>query len=217
MLKLNTMEIKSDNVSRETLDLIGGAKRHNKSRLQEYAALLLQMNKNVNLVSRDMLLSDIEQHVYHCLWVCASRLWENNAEIVDAGSGGGLPGIALGIVFPEVRIICIDIVEKKALAMKHIIRQLGLKNVTAEHFDIEFFEPENADMCLVSKHAFKIHDILDKTARHKITKLILLKGSDFVHELAMVKYPIKISSIRIDEYEADPFYEGKCVITIERQ
>lgn len=48
--------------------------------------------------------------------------------IVDIGSGGGLPGLAIAIARPDWRITTIDSVTKKCVFMKHVVDYIGLHN-----------------------------------------------------------------------------------------
>lgn len=49
--------------------------------------------------------------------------------LVDIGSGGGVPGIPLAIVVPEIRMTLVEATGKKVLFLREVIAELGLKNV----------------------------------------------------------------------------------------
>jgi len=51
-------------------------------------------------------------------------------DIVDIGSGGGLPGIAIAIARPEWRVTVVDTVDKKCNFLRRVVSELGLNNVT---------------------------------------------------------------------------------------
>lgn len=51
-----------------------------------------------------------------------------SGKLLDLGSGGGLPGIPLAIVFPKLDVTLLDSVSKKIKACQHFIDELGLKN-----------------------------------------------------------------------------------------
>lgn len=51
--------------------------------------------------------------------------------LLDIGSGGGFPGIVLGIVWPETRVTLLESREKKVGFLELVIRELGLPNVRA--------------------------------------------------------------------------------------
>lgn len=49
--------------------------------------------------------------------------------VIDVGSGAGLPGIPLKIVFPDIELVLVDSVGKKTAFLRHIVDRLGLKKV----------------------------------------------------------------------------------------
>jgi 16S rRNA (guanine527-N7)-methyltransferase len=108
-------------------------------RLEEYASLLLQFNRVHNLISRQDTAEIYEHHVVHCLTL-AIRAFPAGARIVDWGSGGGLPAIPVAIVEPEARVIAVDAVEKKMLAVGTFSRRLALKNLVTHAGRAEAFE-----------------------------------------------------------------------------
>ncbi len=50
--------------------------------------------------------------------------------LFDIGAGGGFPGLPLKVVMPEIELALLDSVAKKVHFMRHIIRRLGLGDVT---------------------------------------------------------------------------------------
>jgi 16S rRNA (guanine527-N7)-methyltransferase len=202
------------NVSRETLVIVEDALSKHRSRLEEYADKLLEWNKRVNLISRDINRGDLINHIHHSLMIMYSSAWVNkDLVIVDAGSGGGLPGIPLGIVSNN-SIRLIDVVEKKMLACKDIIRGLKLSNIHTLHGNIA--ELSENDFVYVTKHAFKLADFVKITDRQNYKAAIFLKGDDYIHELAECTIPLSIEVIRLDHIHKEHFYKGKCIITLRK-
>jgi 16S rRNA (guanine527-N7)-methyltransferase len=60
--------------------------------------------------------------------------------ILDVGSGAGLPGVVLAIALPHVQVHCVDAVAKKAAFIHQVAISLKLKNLSAHHSRIEAFE-----------------------------------------------------------------------------
>ena len=79
------------------------------SQLEKYKELLLKWNKTHNLISKKQA-QNIEDHISDSL-VISSLLKEN---IVDLGSGGGLPGIPLAITNPNKEFYLIESNTKKS-------------------------------------------------------------------------------------------------------
>lgn len=53
----------------------------------------------------------------------------NNLKVIDIGTGAGLPGLPLKIVFSEIRLVLVESVAKKTAFLKHLVKQLGLDEV----------------------------------------------------------------------------------------
>ncbi len=94
-----------------------------KKDLKTYSFLLAGWNKKRNLISRNQI-KKIEEHLADSLSV--SGLLGKN--IMDLGSGGGLPGIPLAIQSPKKNIFLVERNEYKASFLLHATTRLNLKN-----------------------------------------------------------------------------------------
>ena len=99
--------------------------------LVRYLDLLLTWNRKVNLTSVTEPERAVEMHLLDSL--PAKRLLEGVGSVVDLGAGGGLPGIPLAIVLPDLQVTMVDTVGKKVGFLKAAIAGLGLKNAKAVH------------------------------------------------------------------------------------
>lgn len=99
------------------------------SKLFFYFAEIKKWNKNINLtgLKND---SDITERLLIDSLFLASVL-NGNEEILDIGSGSGVPGIPVKIVYPESSCLLIDSSAKKVSFIKNVIRKLGLKKIDA--------------------------------------------------------------------------------------
>ncbi len=77
-------------------DASGGVSRETLARLETYAALLLQWNRTINLISRKDEAVLWERHIVDSL-ALLPVLPQDFSHAIDLGSGGGLPGIVLAI------------------------------------------------------------------------------------------------------------------------
>jgi len=103
-----------------------------REKLDSYALLLRRYNRNVNLISPDTTDSFQTTHAAHCLSI-AFRCFPEGSQVVDWGTGGGLPAIPLAIRFPESTFYAVDSVGKKVRAVRSITRRLELDNCFAWH------------------------------------------------------------------------------------
>ncbi|MDR6383131.1 16S rRNA (guanine(527)-N(7))-methyltransferase RsmG [Paraburkholderia caribensis] len=112
-----------------------------KGKLLDYVALLAKWNAVYNLTAirdpRQMLI----QHILDSLSIVPHLATLGPATLLDVGSGGGLPGIVLAIVFPEWSITVNDIVQKKSAFQSQAKAELGLGNLSVVTGRVENLRP----------------------------------------------------------------------------
>lgn len=204
---------KTQIVSRETFNTVDGLIDNCQSSLELYFDQLLWWNQRINLVSRDVSRETIWEHIRHSLLLSQLDIFKSAKLIVDAGTGGGLPGLPLAITHPKKHIVLNDLVTKKCLAMKQIAKKLDLQNVGIIDSSIENLQQDESFL-LISKHAFKINQLYEMTAGLPWTTMILYKGMDFEDELSEIPEPIQLTAY--DLSKGSPFYEGKALVVISR-
>ena len=189
--------------------------KHSKE-MEVYLDLLLEWNDKINLVSRTVSRETVHEHIIHSLLPMALDLTRKHDRWVDSGSGGGLPGIPLAIAESEKYWYLNDNVKKKMKAVSDITERMGLENTEIWAKSISLVGLEKG-MGIVTKHAFKIDDLLRLLGSKPWKTIIMWKGVDAVEE------EIKSSNKRLNStiYEFkfgrnEPFYEGKGLIKIER-
>jgi 16S rRNA (guanine527-N7)-methyltransferase len=96
--------------------------------LMDYLGLMFKWNSVYNLTS----LRDPMQMVTHHLLdsLAAVPAFAGASNVLDVGAGGGLPGIVLAIVRPDMKVSMIDTVHKKTAFLTQVKAQLNLANVT---------------------------------------------------------------------------------------
>jgi len=97
--------------------------------LGRLASLVLKWNGRLNLISRKDAENLEERHLLHSLTLTKVLRPGAGAKFADIGTGGGFPGLALAIVYPECEFALIDSVVKKIKAVDAMIEELGLTNV----------------------------------------------------------------------------------------
>jgi 16S rRNA (guanine527-N7)-methyltransferase len=99
--------------------------------LDYYVILLLEWNKKINIISRKDVENIWTSHILHCISPLFKLDIKKNSTIIDIGTGGGLPGIPIKILRPDLSLICIDSTGKKINAVSQMIIDLKLKNINA--------------------------------------------------------------------------------------
>ena len=99
--------------------------------LERYVARLLMWNQKVNLISRQHTENIWIQHILASISFLFKFEIEKKSSVIDIGTGGGLPGIPISILRPDLRFVLIDSIQKKILAVQDMIKYLELNNVSA--------------------------------------------------------------------------------------
>ena len=97
--------------------------------LNKWSILLLDLNKKVNLISRKEIDYLWEKQILSCLTLLILRKFSFESEICDFGTGGGLPGMLLAIVRPDLQVTLFESRNKKVLAVQNMIETLKIPNV----------------------------------------------------------------------------------------
>jgi 16S rRNA (guanine527-N7)-methyltransferase len=101
-----------------------------------YLRLINKWNKVYNLTAVRDPDEMLTQHLFDSLAVVnplRRELGGRPAEILDVGSGAGLPGIAIAICCPEIKVACVDAVAKKAAFIQQAAAELHLANLQGLH------------------------------------------------------------------------------------
>ncbi len=98
--------------------------------LGRYLALLMDANTRMNLTAIRDVDEAWDKHILDALTLVPvmSEL-EDNASVIDIGSGGGIPGIPLAIVMPKVWFTLVDATAKKCNFLEEAAEALGLTSV----------------------------------------------------------------------------------------
>jgi 16S rRNA (guanine527-N7)-methyltransferase len=103
-----------------------------------YFSTLVEINSQINLFSRQTNIDDLWTiHFLDSLLILETGADLNKKTICDFGTGGGLPGIPLAIIYPESKIFMLDSKQKKLAAIDKMCGQTGLKNCETIHSRIE--------------------------------------------------------------------------------
>lgn len=161
------------NVSRETF-----------SRLESFVELLLKWNGRINLISKNS-----EKHVWVRHILDSAQLLpflKDKKDIIDLGSGAGLPGVVLSILDVK-NIDLVDCDTRKCVFLQET-KKFSQNNIKIHN--CLFAETKFANIDIVIARAFSnIEKLLDITSgkMRKDGELMLLKGKAWQEEIATAK------------------------------
>ncbi|SDE22658.1 16S rRNA m(7)G-527 methyltransferase [Massilia sp. PDC64] len=145
-------------------------------KLMDYLALMFKWNAVYNLTS----LRDPMQMVTHHLLdsLAAVPAFAGAQNVLDVGSGGGLPGIVLAIVRPDMKVSMIDTVHKKTAFLTQVKAELGLANVTVYTARVEQLQVSDKFDVITSRAFADLSDFVNWSS-HLLAdggRYIALKG-----------------------------------------
>ena len=105
--------------------------------LKQLNDLYQDWNQKINVVSRKDIDELYLRHVLHALGIAKVQRFNEGAQVLDVGTGGGFPGIPLAILFPETQFTLVDAIGKKIKVVNEVIEGLQLENAKAFHTRVE--------------------------------------------------------------------------------
>lgn len=172
-------------------------------KLLAYMALLQKWNKVYNLTAvRDPL----EMVTLHLLDSLSVLPYVNSKNLLDVGSGGGLPGVVLAICKPELQVTTIDTVQKKVIFMRQVKGELSLDNLTPVHSRVEDFKPV-APFEIVISRAFSEIALFINLTKHLIAEngqWLAMKGVMPADELeGLPLAPKQVIALKVADLDAE--------------
>nr|WP_155952535.1 16S rRNA (guanine(527)-N(7))-methyltransferase RsmG [Pseudomonas sp. URMO17WK12:I4] len=147
------------------------------TQLLGYLALLIKWNKAYNLTAVRDPDEMVSRHLLDSLSV-VPFVAEAGDNWLDVGSGGGMPGIPLAILFPERRFTLLDSNGKKTRFLTQVKLELKLTNLEVIHSRVEAFTPEQPFNGICSRAFSSLEDFSNWT-RHLgdgNTRWLAMKG-----------------------------------------
>lgn len=94
-----------------------------------YLSILQRWNKKINLTSVKDEKGVVTRHFLDSLAI--HDFVRPESRLLDIGSGAGFPGVPIKIVIPSIEMTLLDATQKKVFFLSDVIRQLGLKMISA--------------------------------------------------------------------------------------
>jgi 16S rRNA (guanine527-N7)-methyltransferase len=162
--------------------------------LLDYVGLLNKWNKAYNLTA---VREPAEMVVRHLLDSLSVLPYVQATEIIDVGTGAGIPGIPLAIALPSLQVTLLDSNGKKTRFAKQAALELGLTNVEVVQARAEQYR--NASPQVISRAFASLPDMLE-VAGHLLAadgRMLAMKAALTDVEMAGVQAPWKAERITL--------------------
>ena len=177
------------------------------NQLNEFYKILIEWNEKINLTTITEEKEVYLKHFYDSLTLYRDIDLNKNLTICDVGTGAGFPGIVLKIVFPNLKVVLIDSLNKRVIYLKDVIDRLGLKDIEAIHTRMEDYSkefPEKFD--LVTARAVANTRVLLEICSKSVKiggKLIFLKANieEEIKGIESVCSVLKLKLEKIDSFK----------------
>ena len=191
-----------------------------KDQLKKFNSLIQlykSWNSKVNLISRKDIDNLYVNHILHSLSIAKIHEFIDGIDVLDVGTGGGLPGIPLAILFPKVNFTLLDSISKKIKVVEDISKQLSLNNVRTVNDRVENHNLKYD--FIISRAVSKMdgfYSMVNKNIKLKSRSnipngIISLKGGDLKDELKNFNdYKI----FEISEFFSNDFFKTKKIVFI---
>lgn len=173
------------------------------NRFEQFEKLVLEWNEVMNLTRITDDEDIINRHFIDslCLVKAGSHLdveMGRDTRVLDMGTGGGFPGIPLKIVFPDIRIVLVDSLEKRVRFVQRVVDELMLRDITVVHSRAEDFgkkkgRRESFDLC-VARAVAQLPVLAEYTLPYvKIGgQAVYYKGPDIEEEVNSARRPFTL-------------------------
>ena len=152
--------------------------------LIQYVELLHKWNKAYNLTSVRDPQEMLVKHIMDSLMVGKVLQGES---FIDVGTGPGLPGIPLAILYPERNFVLLDSLGKRITFLRQVVFQLKLTNVQPIKSRVEEYQGETPFDGVLSRAFSSLNDMVSWCS-HLISnehgQFLALKGQYPSNELA---------------------------------
>jgi 16S rRNA (guanine527-N7)-methyltransferase len=149
--------------------------------LDHYRRLLWSWNERLNLTRHTTPEKFVHRDVFDSHQF--SLLLERGERVLDVGTGGGVPGVVLSILRPDLSVSLCESTQKKARAVEAIVGELGANIPVYATRAEEVLQLSTFDT-LIARALAPLHKVLTWLAPHwdAFDQLLLVKGRAWVEE-----------------------------------
>lgn len=100
------------------------------SRLDKYAAMLVEWNEKINLTAITDPEGIVIKHFLDCALLLKYVQIPQGGKVVDVGTGAGFPGMVLKILRPDIELTLLDGLNKRLIFLNEVLKELDLEAKT---------------------------------------------------------------------------------------
>jgi 16S rRNA (guanine527-N7)-methyltransferase len=131
-------------------------------KLLDYLALIAKWNRVHNLTSVRESSKMVSKHLLDCLAVVPHL---EAHTVLDVGSGAGLPGIPLALMWSQASVTLLDSNHKKAAFLRQAVIELGLNNVDVVCERVETWQPAQEFDLVISRALSDLPEFVNLAGR----------------------------------------------------
>jgi 16S rRNA (guanine527-N7)-methyltransferase len=164
--------------------------------LDHYRRLLWSWNERMNLTGHTTLEKFVGRDVVDSFQL--AKLLKKNERVLDVGTGGGVPGIPLAILRPDLKVSLCESTAKKATAVDAIVSDLGLMTPVYACRAEEVLQITTFDT-LVARAIATTSKVLFWLAPYwdAFNQLLLVKGPSWVDERAEARHQGRLHGLEL--------------------
>ncbi len=166
--------------------------------LSQYLALMQRWNQRFNLTAIKTRDEMVGKHLLDSL---ALAPYVNGLQVIDVGSGAGLPGIPLALNFPEKVFVLLDANGKKTRFLTQVKIELGLHNVEILQTRAESVKDRKFDqvVCRAFKQPLEIYPALNHLLKPSGNILAMVSGiaKDLEQSLSALDFRFRYQSLKV--------------------
>lgn len=190
---------------------------------EKLGQLYREWNQKINLISRKDMEHLYLHHILHSMSIAKLIHFKDGTKIIDVGTGGGLPGIPLAIMFPQCSFLLIDSIGKKIKVVQEIINALEIDNAFAENTRSEDID-EDVDF-VTGRAVSNVQDFYSRVEHLIIPNknksnntlpngLLYLAGGDVETGLGRLKDKTKIYPL--STWFSEDFFASKKIVHVRK-
>lgn len=171
--------------------------------LNRYCRLLWDWNEKLNLTRH----TDYEKFVARDLMdsLALAEQLARGERVLDVGTGGGVPGVVLAIVRPDLHVELCESVGKRAKVVESIVVELGLA-VPVHHAPVQSVLAARSFDALVARAVAPLAKVLSWLAPHwgQCGRLLIVKGPKWVQERGEARHRGLLRALELRRVKSYP-------------